>query len=96
MSKVFVLDSNHQPLDFCHPGQARRLLKAGHAPRAKYYLGFQTGDMVRANVPKGKYAGTYTGRIAIRYRPSFRLNGFDVHPKHLVVIHKADGYEYSF
>jgi 5-methylcytosine-specific restriction endonuclease McrA len=28
LSKVFVLDSNKQPLDFCHPGQARRLLKA--------------------------------------------------------------------
>ena len=31
MSKVFVLDANKQPLDFCRPGQARRLLKAGLA-----------------------------------------------------------------
>ncbi|MBI4855002.1 MAG: RRXRR domain-containing protein, partial [Acidobacteria bacterium] len=31
MSKVFVLDTNKQALDMCHPGQARRLLKAGQA-----------------------------------------------------------------
>lgn len=31
MSKVMVLDTNNQPLDFCHCGQARRLLKAGSA-----------------------------------------------------------------
>lgn len=31
MNKVFVLDTNKQPLDLCHPGQARRLLKAGLA-----------------------------------------------------------------
>ncbi len=31
MNKVFVLDTNKQALDMCHPGQARRLLKAGKA-----------------------------------------------------------------
>ncbi|MFY9224703.1 MAG: RNA-guided endonuclease IscB [Blastocatellia bacterium] len=31
MNKVFVLDKNKQQLDMCHPGQARRLLKAGMA-----------------------------------------------------------------
>jgi 5-methylcytosine-specific restriction endonuclease McrA len=31
MSKVFVLDTNHQPLDPVHPGRARLLLKAGKA-----------------------------------------------------------------
>jgi hypothetical protein len=67
-----------------------------HAPRAKKFLGFQTGDMVEANVPKGKYAGRHIGRIAIRYRPSFKLNGFDVHPKYLRMVYRADGYEYDF
>src|SRR6185369_7341209 len=37
MSKVFVLDTNKQPLDFCHPGQARRLLKAGLAAVYRLY-----------------------------------------------------------
>lgn len=66
-----------------------------HAPRAKKFMGFQTGDFVRAVIPTGKYAGTYIGRIAIRFRLSFRLNGMDVHPKHLRLLQRADGYDYS-
>ena len=70
-----------------------------HAPRAKQYQGFQTGDVVKAVIEKGKFAGTYTGRIAIRYRPSFGLQlptqKFDVNPKYLTLIHQADGYDYS-
>ncbi|MGA9378704.1 MAG: RNA-guided endonuclease IscB [Phormidium sp.] len=71
-----------------------------HAPKAKFFQGFQTGDIVKANVPCGKYAGLYVGRIAIRFRPSFILQlptqKFDVHPKYLKTIHQADGYEYQF
>lgn len=65
-----------------------------HAPRAKKFRGFQTGDLVRAVVPRGKYAGIHVGRVVIRHRPCFQLNGFDVHPKHLVLLQRADGYEY--
>jgi hypothetical protein len=38
-----------------------------------FFMGFQTGDLVKANVLTGKYAGIYTGRIAIRFNPSFKL-----------------------
>jgi len=65
-----------------------------HAPRQKRYMGFQTGDLVRATIPHGKFAGVHVGRVSIRHRPSFGLNGFDVHPKHLVLLQRADGYEY--
>lgn len=65
-----------------------------HKPRAKRFSGWQTGDLVRATIPSGKYAGRYTGRIAIRFRPSFRLNGVDVHPKYLTRVQRADGYDY--
>jgi 5-methylcytosine-specific restriction endonuclease McrA len=72
---------------------------ARHAPSSKFFMGFTTGDIVKADVPGGKYAGEYTGRIAIRFRPSFMLllpdKRFDVHPKYLKTIHKADGYEYN-
>jgi 5-methylcytosine-specific restriction endonuclease McrA len=71
-----------------------------HAPKAKYFQGFQTGDIVKADVLTGKFVGQYVGRIAIRFRPSFVLQlstqKFDVHPKYLRTIHKADGYEYQF
>jgi 5-methylcytosine-specific restriction endonuclease McrA len=66
-----------------------------YAPRAKKYLGYQTGDMVRAIVPQGKYAGVHIGRVAIRFRPNFRLNGFDVHPQYLMLLQHADGYGYQ-
>jgi hypothetical protein len=53
--------------------------------------------MVKAKVPRGKYAGEYSGRIAIRQRASFKLNGlFDVHPKYLQVIQRSDGYTYQY
>ena len=66
-----------------------------HAPQAKQFYGFQTGDLVRAIVPQGKHAGNHIGRVQIRFRPSFVLNGFDVHPKHLNLLQRADGYEYG-
>jgi len=70
-----------------------------HAPSCKFFIGFGTGDIVKANIPSGKYAGTYTGRIAIRFKPSFKLTtggkSFDVHPKYLQVIKRADGFAVS-
>ncbi|MBI2567498.1 MAG: RRXRR domain-containing protein [Candidatus Schekmanbacteria bacterium] len=66
-----------------------------HAPRAKRFLGFATGDLVRAVIPVGKYRGIHVGRIAIRHRPSFKLARFDVHPKYLALLQRADGYEYA-
>jgi 5-methylcytosine-specific restriction endonuclease McrA len=66
-----------------------------HAPRAKKYQGWQTGDLARAVIPRGKYAGVHVGRVAIRHRPWFRLNGIDVHPKYLELLQQADGYEYA-
>ena len=42
-------------------------------PGQKSFMGFQTGDIVRAKIPQRKYEGIHTGRIAIRFRPSFRL-----------------------
>lgn len=67
-----------------------------HSLRSKTYMGFATGDIVKAIVPKGKYAGVHIGRVAIRHRPSFRLNGFDVHPKYLTILQRGDGYEYTY
>jgi 5-methylcytosine-specific restriction endonuclease McrA len=65
-----------------------------HALAAKSYQGYKTGDLVEAVIPKGKYAGRHRGRVTIRHRPSFQLNGFNVHPKYLRRIQRADGYNY--
>jgi hypothetical protein len=65
-----------------------------HKPRARSFQGWKTGDLVRAVVPRGKYAGVLTGRIALRFRPSFRLSLVDVHPKYLTRLHLSDGYDY--
>ncbi|HEY9623688.1 MAG TPA: RNA-guided endonuclease IscB [Crinalium sp.] len=70
-----------------------------HHTKRKVWYGFQTGDLVVAKVPSGKFAGRWTGRISVRSRPSFKLvstQSFDVHPKYLEVIHRADDYNYGF
>jgi hypothetical protein len=55
-------------------GRQRRqmcLMNAFGFPRAKSKRsrlshGYQTGDLVKAIIPRGRYAGTHTGRVAIR------------------------------
>jgi hypothetical protein len=66
-----------------------------HKRRAKTFMGFQSGDMVRAIIPKGKYAGVHYGRIVIRFCPNFMLNRFNVHPKYLRRLYRSDGYAYA-
>jgi len=67
-----------------------------HRTRKTGFLGFETGDIVRADIPRGKFAGRHVGRLsAVRQRPSFALNGFDVHPKYLKRIHRSDGFNYQ-
>lgn len=66
-----------------------------HRGRATTFRGFSTGDIVTAVLKAGTHAGVHTGRITIRQRASFRLHSFDVHPKHLVLVHRKDGYAYA-
>jgi HNH endonuclease len=67
-----------------------------HAPREKFEKGFRTGDIVRADILKGKFQGIHTGRIAIRFGQNFQLGKVSVHPRHCSAIHRADGYAYTF
>ncbi len=68
--------------------------------RAKRVRGFGTGDIVRATPPRGKYAGTYVGRVAVRAKGQFAVhaNGkkVDVFWRHCRVLQRADGYRYSW
>lgn len=68
--------------------------------RSKRFMGFKTGDLAIAVIPKGKYTGRWTGRVTIRARPAFGLKTDSieigsVHPKYLKKIHSMDGYSYS-
>jgi 5-methylcytosine-specific restriction endonuclease McrA len=70
------------------------------AKQAKRVKGFQTGDMVCAVVTRGKKAGTYAGRVAIRASGSFNITtkqgtiqGISYH--FCRVIHRCDGYHYE-
>jgi len=70
-----------------------------YVPRLKKVQGFQTGDIVKGIVTKGKKMGTYIGRIAVRATGSFNIstpNGLvqGISFKSCKHIHKKDGYSY--
>jgi len=63
-------------------------------------FGFQTGDMVRAVVTKGKKIGTYVGKVAVRSTGSFNVttaNGCiqGINHKYCSLVHAKDGYSYN-
>ncbi|MBE9143853.1 RNA-guided endonuclease IscB [Planktothrix mougeotii] len=71
-----------------------------YVPRFKFVKGFQTGDIVKAIVTKGKKIGTYIGRIAVRSSGSFNINTKPgliqgISHKYCTMIHKKDGYLYA-
>lgn len=72
----------------------------GYMLRKKSVHSFQTGDMVKAMVPKGKKAGTYTGRVAVRASGSFNIKTKSetlqgISWKYCSLLAKADGYGYA-
>lgn len=68
--------------------------------RTKRHHGYATGDLVRASVPRGKNAGTHTGRVAVRASGSFNITTNtgtlqSVSHRHVQLIQRADGYRYT-
>jgi hypothetical protein len=73
----------------------------GYLTRRKRQFGFQTGDLVRAEVPAGKNAGVYVGRVAVRARGVFNIQTAsgtvsDIHYRHCRLVQRADGYGYCW
>ncbi|WP_044207454.1 RNA-guided endonuclease IscB [Coleofasciculus chthonoplastes] len=71
-----------------------------YCSRNKVHKGFQTGDIVKAIVTKGKKVGTYVGRVATRASGSFNIsarNGLvqGINHKYCKFMHKKDGYSYA-
>ena len=72
----------------------------GGAGRVKRVNGFQTGDLVRLNQPKGKYAGEHVGRLAgIRATGMFdiasKVGKITASFKNYSLIQRGDGYAYA-
>jgi 5-methylcytosine-specific restriction endonuclease McrA len=68
----------------------------GYLLRQKRVHGFQTGDLVRAEVPCGKPAGVHVGRVRVRRNGSFRVGKIDgISWRHCQLLQRADGYEYE-
>ncbi|MGK7924524.1 MAG: RNA-guided endonuclease IscB [Spirulina sp.] len=72
-----------------------------YVPRQKQVKGFQTGDIVKAIVTKGKKIGTYSGRVAVRSTGNFNIStkaGLvqGISHKYCSPIHQKDGYAYTY
>ena len=101
---------NYQPLLIKAMGRgSRQMVKSDKygfprgAPklRQKSFLGFQTGDIVKAVVTKGKKIGTYVGRVAVRKTGNFNIKTKSetvqgISHKYCRHLYKCDGYGYSF
>ncbi len=66
----------------------------------KKHFAFQTGDIVKAVVTKGKNIGEYVGRVLCRASGNFdittkvgRVGG--IYYKYCSFVHRSDGYAYS-
>ncbi len=82
-----------------------RLNRSGELVRksasVKQVKGFQTGDIVKAVVTKGKKIGSYLGKVAVRSSGSFNIKTVSetiqgISYKYCSIVHRKDGYLYGF
>jgi len=72
----------------------------GYLTRVKNIQGFQTGDMIKATVTKGKKIGVYSGRIAVRASGNFNIQTATeviqgISHRYCKIVQRGDGYGYS-
>lgn len=78
------------------------IIKVKYKSRNKRANGIQTGDLVKVTIPKGKYAGTYSGRAKIRRSGSHDIRCMDgslvtaTKKSTFKVLQRVDGYQYGF
>lgn len=106
VSELKILTS--QPLSIVAKGWGSRQMcqpnKYGfpmkHKTRCKKFFGFETGDMVQATLPTGKFAGIHVGRLIVRASGVFEMicatgKVSPVRHKYCKTIHRNDGYMYA-
>ncbi|MDJ0534305.1 MAG: RNA-guided endonuclease IscB [Xenococcaceae cyanobacterium MO_207.B15] len=69
--------------------------------KIKQVKGFQTGDIVKAFLTKGKKIGSYLGKVAVRSSGSFNITTVHqtvqgISHKYCTQVHRKDGYVYGF
>ena len=69
-------------------------------PKQKIVFGFQTGDIVKAVIPKGKNKGKYIGRVIVRADGYFniqtsRITKYGINHRYCRIVQKLDGYSHS-
>jgi hypothetical protein len=67
------------------------------AKASRTVIGFRTGDLVKAVVPKGKNQGIHVGKVAVRSSGSFNIVTSQgtiqgISYRHCRLLHRADGY----
>jgi 5-methylcytosine-specific restriction endonuclease McrA len=74
----------------------------GYLTRHKYMFGFQTGDMVKAIILKGRYKGMWYGEVACRETGTFDIKNKkgqrvvqSVNYKNCAIVQRFDGYSYG-
>ena len=114
MSRFFVLEADEYDHAFSLHGLGRwryvsvwsddrfrrpKKIVPAKARGAKRVKGFQTGDHIRAVIPKGKYKGTHIGRVIIRASGSFDIKTksgkVSANWKYCKLLQRDDGYSYS-
>jgi 5-methylcytosine-specific restriction endonuclease McrA len=83
----------------CRTNVDKQGFARGYRTREKIIHGFQTGDIVKATVPKGKNKGVHVGRVTCRKRGEFNIRTKQglaqcVNHKYVQLIQKCDGYGY--
>ncbi len=73
-----------------------------HRTRQKLFFGFQTGDIVKTDIPKGKYKGRFVGRVAVRSSGYFDIkNGTGkricqgISWRYMQVLQRNTGWQYE-
>ncbi len=95
---LLIKSSGHGTRQMC--GTDKHGFPTRHRTKKQIHFGFQTGDIIKAAVTKGKKVGTYIGRVLCRASGSFdistktgRVTG--ISHKYCSPIHKKDGYSYG-
>jgi 5-methylcytosine-specific restriction endonuclease McrA len=98
MSYLHIKATGHGSRQMCRTDKFG--FSTRHRLRQKRHFGFQTGDIVKAIVTKGKYTGVHVGRVACRATGSFDINTkagkVKVNHKNCSILHHADGYSYTY